>query len=217
MKTMFIAFCVASIGTAAHAGSIQLNNAQLDRIVAGQPSTGVQLTAEVRDGQNFFRSTSLFSSTNPSANTTGQCQQPDCGFLFSLGSAAADGVDELLEQQGLAGLFLGLQSSPASLAGGAFVDTASGSTRAVAVGPNGEAGAKVKGIPIVQNDYLSATIGYGRGKTTGNGQIDIDGVVLEGQGAGNGFAIETPTGDTILFAVAVAVDPNALTAGPQAN
>lgn len=105
------------------------------------------------------------------------------------------GSDEFLDEEGIqSDLLLGLQDSGATYAAAVVVDTETGSNRTAAVGPNGEAGAKIKGVTLVQNDLVSATIGYGRGKALGNGQVDINGVVLDGQGVGNGFAIKTPGG-----------------------
>ena len=142
-----------------------------------------------------------------------QCTAESCTG-FSLGVLAFPGADEILEQEGIPlDVFLGLQNSGFTYAVGASVDTDSGATRVAAVGPNGEAGAQVKGVTLVETDLVSATIGYGRGKTSGNGQVDINGVVLGGQGVGNGFAIKIPGGNTLLLGIAVAVDPKTLVPG----
>lgn len=213
VKALTIGCAICALAATSEASEFRLDDAAMDRVVAGVAETGIEVLARTGpDSDNFSESTAgllFFGKSNRGANARVDisCQGPSCSSTGSLALASLENEVPLLDLD--FGEFLPIPDGE-GYGGYGLADGGFNRLDAVAFGPTGTAETTAKVIPIVRSDAVSATIGFGRGKTTGDGQSDIDGVVRQGQGVGQGYAIKSPTGNTILFGVAVAVDPSAI-------
>lgn len=206
------ALVVALGASAAAAEPMRLDAAALDRVVAGIAVTGIEVTARTGpDSDNFSRSTAglTFGSDRRSAVAGAQTTcTDDCSFVSLQFTSFSENtrLRNLLANFGIDVPDAGDADYVAvALADGGFNELEAG-----AFSPTGEAVAKGKVVPLVQEPGISATLGYGVGTTSGDGTVGMTGVVEQGQGVGTGAAIRTPLGRTVLLGVAVAVDPGAL-------
>ena len=210
------AVMVALGASAAAAEPLRLDAAALDQVVAGIAITGIEVFAQAGpDAENFSRSRAGLTfghlSRGSSASATVNCTDCTSAGTLAIALLINDLVDDRRLRDVLAdeGFDLpvpdGQTYSGYSIAAGGFNELLVG-----AFSPTGEAEADGKVRPLVQEPFLSATVGYGVGRTSGDGTVGMTGVVEQGQGVGTGAAIRTPLGRTVLLGVAVAVDPGAL-------
>ncbi|HRY24123.1 MAG: hypothetical protein H6852_11415 [Geminicoccaceae bacterium] len=188
-----------------------LDDLDLDSVVAGRALTGIQVTARTGvDDLNFSDAyLRLFLDGSAEGATSATCQPPcqATGTLLWVGAVPGSTLRQEAER-------LGEFPQPDGVSYGAYGlgDEGINQIDAGAFGPTGSADARVKFFPVVQSDVVSATVGIGRGQTSGDGQVAVTGVVGEGRGIGQGYAIQTPFGDQLLFGIAIAVDPGAIVA-----
>ena len=206
------AVMVALGASAAAAEPLRLDAAALDQVVAGIAVTGIQVVAETGpDADNFVRSSSglTYGSSFKGANAILVVSALGGGTGTGVAAALGDNETRLRDILASEGIQLPV-AGDADFVGYALADGGFNELEAVAYSPTGAAEARGKVRPLVQEPFLSATVGYGVGRTSGDGTVGMTGVVEQGQGVGTGVAIPTPLGRTLLFGIAVAVDPSAL-------
>lgn len=214
VKGLVICCAVGTLAATSEASEFRLDDAAMDRVAAGVAEAGIEILARTGpDADNFSEGTAgLFfrrGGLDGAASTSVTCQLP-CSSVGTLAVASSDNDVPLRDL--VVDAIGGPLPTPDGEAYGGYALADGGFNRldAVAFGPTGTAETTAKVIPVARTNAVSATIGFGRGKTTGDGRSDIDGIVRQGQGVGQGFAIKSPTGNTILLGVAVAVDPSAI-------
>lgn len=218
-RLLTVGCVLTALAGTSYAAEIQLlDDEALDRVIAGSASTGIDITARTGvDDNNSSRALAglSFRRNGEGGNATANvdCELP-CSSTGTLAAAALDNdipLRQLLADEGAN------PPTPDGTSYGAYglADGGYRQLEAVAFGPTGTAEAQAKVVPLVQTDAISATVGFGRGSTTGDGEVGMTGVVHEGQGMGRGYAIKSPSGDTLLFGLAIAVDREAIQGAMQ--